>query len=211
MSIFKDSSKIDFPDCLRTILYESHGAAEAETYAYYQKNCRSMFKAAADLFSFDPDYFKAHAAISLLERTCFTHEDIDIFEIVNKKSGDEVTLLSRAHFFDIRNDFYENDGRRINPKKGPMSLLCFGDTILERLATDMGVSLFNKRFALNDFARQIETVYREMKKRNYRLSEQRTVKEFYRDIIIHVYPQMSNHDQNFCWRILRSQESFPLQ
>jgi hypothetical protein len=206
MSTSNPIGKIDFPECLRTILYESYGATEAETYAYYQRNCRSMFQAEADNFNLDPHYFRVHAAVSLLECTCFTHEDIDFFEVTNKKSGDEVTLLSREYFFDIRNDFYENDGRRINSKKEPMSLLCFSKNILVRLGADMGISLFNRRVILNDFAQQMEAIYREMKKRNYHLSEKTTVKEFYRDIIIHVFAQMSKHDQNYCWRILKSQE-----
>ena len=165
MSISNPMGKIDFPNCLRTILYESYGETEAETYAYYQKNCGFMFKTRADIVEFSPHYFKLQAAVHLFECACFIHEDIELFEIVSKKSGDEVTLLSRAHFFDIRNDFYENDGRRINSEKGPMSTFYSSDNILEYLGKHMGFSLFGRGLILNEVGEQMQSIYWKMKKR----------------------------------------------
>ena len=208
MSIFNISDMVDFPECFRTALYESHGDGESESYAYYQGNRILMFQAGAEKFNLDDDYFKVHAAISRLECAYFTNKDINCFEVIKKKSGDEITLLSRQRFYEVRNAFYENDGRRIGPKKEPMIQLYFSNNILVYLGVELGISLFNGKVILNEFAKQMDVIYKEMRKRNYHFSEETTVKEFYRDIIVHVYPEMSKHDQNYCWRFFKSQGGF---
>lgn len=207
MFVSSPMGKVRFTDCLRAILHESYGEAEAETYAYYQKHCAFMFKVEADIVEFCPHYFKLHSAVRLFECVCYTHEEVELFEIVDRKSGDEVALLSRAQFFERRQDFYENEGRRVNSKKGPMSILYSSENILDYLSEDMGVSLFSRGFIPNEFAWQMDTIYREMKKRNYLFFEDTTVKEFYRDIIEPLYPQMSTHDQNFYWKFFKPKGS----
>jgi hypothetical protein len=199
--------KLNFTKCLRTILYEYCGEAESETYAYYQKHCSFIFKVEPDVVDFSAHYFKLHGAIRSFECLYQTHKDVDLFEIVPKRSGDEVTVLSRAQFFEKRKDFYENEGRRISSKEKPMSILYVSETILDYIYKDIKGSLFTKSFSPNEFTSQLDVIYREIKKKNYPFSDSTTVKEFFRDIIEPVYPKLSLNDQNVFWKFFKPRES----
>ncbi len=197
--------KVRFTDCLRTLLYESFGEAESETYAYYQKHCSVIFKVEADFVEFNPHYFKVRLAIGKFEYLYHTHKDIDVFDIMPRKSGDKITLLSRSKFFKYSKDFYENEGRRCSSQKLPMSLLYVSDNFLGHLYDTFRSELFRRDFVVNDFTHQLERVYQHMKKQAYLFSEETTVKEFFRDMIEPLYPELSLNDQNVFWRFFKPQ------
>ena len=205
------ASKIKFTDCLRTILCELFGEKESEIFAYYQKYCKIVFQVEANLVEFNPYYFKLHAAIRCFESLYLTHEDIDLFDIIPLKSGDKMVKLSRVGFFEKIRDFYEKEGRRVNDGNVPMSVLYVSSNILDYIFKDITGSLFAKGFAVNEFAEQLEVVYREIQKQNYEFTEETTVKEFFKDIIEPLYPQMSSHDQNFFWKFFRPKPPFDIE
>ncbi len=151
MEPLSTKGKLKFTDCLRSILYEFFGEAESETNAYYQKYGPIIFKIEANFVEFSPYYFKLHSAIRCFECLYLSHEDVELYDIVHQKSGDKVTVLSRTGFFEGIKAFYENDGRRENSGKVPMSVLYVSENILDYLYKDIKGSLFSKGFALNEF------------------------------------------------------------
>ena len=203
--------KIRFVDCLRTILCKFFGPIESEIFAYYQRYPKLIFNVEANLVEFNPYYFKLHSAIRCFESLYLAHEDIELFEIIALKSGDKVTKMSRVDFFAKIRGFYEAEGRQLNDGNVPMSDLYVSDNILEYIQTDVEGSLFNKEFVRNEFTSQLEIIYLEMKKQNYQLTQETTVKEFFRDIIEPVYPQLGTHDQNFFWKFFRPKPPFVME
>ena len=204
MSISNPMGKMKFTDCLRTILYQTHGEAESETYAYYQKNCSFMLKVDASAINHNPHYYHIHSAIWTFESLCQAHKDISLFEVIPNQSGDEVIALTWPHFFGKRQEFYENEGRRFNSRK-PMSNLCSSVNFMDYCVKDRKESMFANDFAMNQFAIKVDGIYRRMRRENYLLTETTTVKEFCRDIVDFLYPAMSAHEQSFIWKILRDQ------
>jgi hypothetical protein len=166
MSALNAGGKIKFTDCLRTILYQSHGKAESETYAFYQHHCSFMFRAKANLFNFSPHYYKLHSAILDFECVYQNHQDIDVFDIVHKKAGDEVTMLSRAQFVEWSQGFYENDGQRVNALSEPIGIAYVSRNFLEHLDQDTHYSLFNKSFVPNPFANRFAGIHQLMKRKD---------------------------------------------
>ena len=104
-------------------------------------------------------------------------------------------------------DFYENEGRRNNFGNVPMSVLYVSENILDYLYKQMKGSLFEGGFTPNEFTSQLAVVYHAIKKKDYRFTEETTVKEFFKDIVEPLYPQMTNHDQNYVWRFFRPKET----
>ncbi len=205
MEALSIKGKIAFADCLRRILFELYGEEEADTYAYYQKHCHFIFKVEADVVEHCTHYFRLQCVIRNFEYLCRVHQDIGLFEIVPKHVGDEVTVLTWIQFFERRHEFYEREGRRIKAKHEPMSLLYVGAIFLDYVSKDIRGSLYTKDYVPNGLASQVNGVYQEMIKQNYHFSTTTTVKEFYRDIIEPLYPNMSKHDQNYIWRFFKPQ------
>ena len=116
------NGKIKLTDCIRIILFQSHGKVESEIYAFYQHNRSTLFRSKADRFNFSPHYYKLHSAILDFECLYHNHPDIDAFDIVHKKAGDEVTMLLRSQFAKWSVEFYENDGQRVNEISDPISV-----------------------------------------------------------------------------------------
>lgn len=201
---FNANGKIKFTDCLRTILYQSHGKTESETYAFYQHHCSFMFRAKANLFNFNPHYYKLHSAILNFECIYHNHLDIDVFDIVHKKAGDEVTTLSRDQFLNWSRECYEHDGQWVNALSEPIGTAYVSLNFLEYLDDDSQYSLFNKSFVPNPFANRFALIHQLMKRKGYNFSAETTVKEFYRDIIKDLYPELSAHDRNLLWKFFRT-------
>ena len=197
------NGKIKLTDCIRIILFQSHGKVESEIYAFYQHNRSTLFRSKADRFNFSPHYYKLHSAILDFECLYHNHPDIDAFDIVHKKAGDEVTMLLRSQFAKWSVEFYENDGQRVNEISDPISVAYVSHNFLEYLDQDSEYSLFTKDFVRNSFAHQFDCIYLLMKRKNYHFSIDTTVKEFYRDIIRDLYPELSAHDQNLLWKFFR--------
>ena len=206
MSVLNSSEKMKFTDCLRAILYQSHGGAESETYAYYQRNCSFMLKVEANVVHHNPHYYHVHSAIWTFESLCQAHKDISLFEVISNQSGDEVIPLTWPHFFGKRQEFYENDGRRFSARCKPMSVLCSSTNFIHYCVKDKKASMFANDFVMNPFAIKVDCIYRRMRQENYILTETTTMKEFCRDIVDVLYPTMSTHEQSFIWKILKDQE-----
>ncbi len=205
MEFLKVKGKIPFTECLRTLLFQSYGNAEAETYAFYQHHCSFMFKVKADVVNHNPHYYRLHEVILKFESIYHNHPDIDFFEIVHKKSGDEVRVLSRSHFREWSQEIYENEGRRrVHNSKELIGLAYVSENFLDSLEGETGPTLFHKTYRPNPFASQFVNLYQSMKRKNYHLSAETTVKEFYRDIIRDLYPQASVHDQKFFRRFFET-------
>jgi len=207
MKILKPVEKMKFTDCLRVILHQAHGEAESEIYAYYQRNCSFMLKADAREVNHNPHYYHVHSAIWRFESLCQSHKDISLFEVISNQSGDKVIPLTWSHFFGKRQGFYENDGRRFNSKRKPMSVLCSSVNFMDYCIKGKKLSMFANGFVLNPFAIKMDCIYRRMVQENYILTEETTVKEFCRDIVDFLYPAMSTHEKGFILKLLKDKEN----
>lgn len=203
MSALDSVEKMKFTDCLRAILYQSHGEAESETYAYYQKNCRFMLKVDASVVHHNPHYYYVHLALWTFESLCKTHKEISLFEVISNQTSEEVIPLTWSHFFGKRQEFYENEGRRFNAKHKPMSILYSSTNFMDYCIKDKNESMFAYNFVRNPFTIKVDCIYRKMRQENYVLAETTTVKEFCRDIVDSIYPTLSTHEKNFIWKLLK--------
>ncbi|RZI46658.1 hypothetical protein [Candidatus Finniella inopinata] len=207
MCVLSPIGKLRFTDCFRKVLYDLYGEEESKIYWFFQKKRHYILDVGADEVGYDLYYYYIQEAILRFERLCLAHkDDIHLYEIIFKQSGDEVIQLTWPQFFGKRMEFYRNDGQRFNAEYKPMSVLCVSANFISCLSNKR-VSLFAEDFTLNDFALKFDVMYKDMKRRNYRLTPDITVKEFYRDIIKPLYPTLSLNEQNLLWKFFMLRES----
>ena len=198
---------IHFNSIFRKTLYEVCGKGEPKAYAYYEKHRDFVLIVEADGVHFALEYYQLQCAIKHFEHLCRAHKEIELFEVVHKHSGDEVTVLSWEQFFKCRHEFYQHEGKRYKTPEEPMSMLYVGAVFLKYLYKHIRGSLFPEGFPRNKLSRTIEILHQTMWEQDYHLSKNTTVKEFFRDIIEPIYPDMTLHDQNTVWRFLRPEDT----
>lgn len=81
-----------------------------------------------------------------------------------------------------------------------MSELWFSRNVLDFLYTENSRSIIDHNRVGSIFAKQFENIWQRIEEKNYKVV---ALKDFIKDIVDELYPEMSIHDKNAVWKFYK--------
>lgn len=196
--------KISFVELLTAILYFLYGKEHGDkVYAYYEEYANSLFRCDMDLVKSQPLHKDLLSAIALLDHIAFK-DGIQYFEALRNFPDPIFETLSLPDFLSQKQHFYENRGEKKSSANNPATRLYFNSKVIDYLYQTDSKSIINHHIVKSALAKQLETIGKQVEKENYKVT---TVKKLANDILRKLYPNMTEHEQNFVWRFFKDDES----
>lgn len=197
------SDKISFKVLLTAILYFLYDKEKGDkVFAYYEEYANSLFRCDRDLVKSQPLHRDLLSAIALLDHIVFK-DGVQYFEALRNFPDLIFETLSLSDFLSQKQHFYENKGEKKSSASSPSSKLYFNSRVIDYLYQADSKSIINHTFVKSTLAKQLGTIGKQIEKENYKVT---TVKKLANDILRKLYPNMTEHEQNFVWRFFKDDE-----
>lgn len=193
-----------FTKFFRMVLSKKYLEESREVYAYYEKKA-GLFISQPKIAVSHPISFKLYCGYLVFEAIVVAEEEVQIFEVLYDPNGSEIKLMTKSAFIEEKEFLLDNKGFKDNGWKVPKSEIYISNNAVSFLYANKSNNLINHHLLDSGFLKQLEDIYQLTARKKYIVTPQTTVKEFYRDIIEALYPDMSEHYKTIFCKIFKGE------
>ena len=180
---------IAYSNLFEMVLAKGAGEKSDVMYAHYENDGSELFcdlgRPRIGAFSFE-----IYREFSFFDYILM-QDRVIIYIFSFTKNDYTVRVLSKDEYIQQKHFIFNKRGAIENGKGKRNSLIRISNNSTDFLYTDQSDNLINHNFYKgNERFKVLEDIHKEIVKRGYHITPELTSKEFYRDIVRHVYPQM---------------------
>ena len=113
--------------------------------------------------------------------------------------------MTKSAFIEEQEFILDNKGYKDNGWRVPKSEIHVSNNAINFLYANKNNNLINHHLLDSGFLKQLEELYQATIRKDYVTTPQTTVKEFYRDIMQSLYPDMSEHYKTIFCKIFKGE------
>ncbi len=204
MKTYNIDDLISFTKFFRMVLSKKYGEESKEIYTYYEKKA-SLFISHPKIAVTHPISFKLYCGFCAFEAIVVAEEEVQIFDVLYDPSGCDIKPFTKSAFIEEKEFLIDNKGQKDNGWRVPRSEIHISKNAISFLYANRNDSLINHHLLESGFLKQLEDIYQTTVRKAYVVTPQTTVKEFYRDIIEALYPDISEHYKTIFCKIFKGE------
>lgn len=195
---------ISFTKFFRLVLSKKFGDESKEIYAYYEKKA-GLFISHPKIAVTHPISFKLYCGFCVFEAIVVAEEEVQIFDVLYDPMGCDIKPITKNAFIEEKEFLIDSKGQKDNGWRVPRSEIYISQNAISFLYVNKSDSLINHYLLESGFLKQLEEIYQATIRKSYTVTPQTTAKEFYRDIMESLYPEMSDHYKTIFCKIFKGE------